>query len=137
MVRLTVREGGRSATSAMNISKCENCDLFSLIFDSLTVKTRFISLWGVSFFLPFDPHCFSNVHPLWGRLVLFYKNIPLWKRGLFYFRNNHKLWEWPVLFEKYPPTMRWAAVRGGIGDSSSCMKIDFFFWKSVSEHIES
>ena len=37
-----------SATSALTVSKCENFDIFSLKFDSLTLKTHFISLRGVS-----------------------------------------------------------------------------------------
>ena len=43
-VRLTVRGEGRSAPSALTVSKCENFDIFSLKFDSLTLKTYLISL---------------------------------------------------------------------------------------------
>ena len=117
---------------------------FSLKNDSVTLKTHFILLWGVSkthFSCPLHIHCFRNIHPIWECLVLFQKypstmraacaisEIYSTMRGLCYFRNNHPLWEWLALFQKYPPTMRWAAVRGGIGDSSSCMKIDFFLCK--------
>ena len=49
MVRLIVREGGEgggdgSAPSALTVSKCENFDFFSLILDSLTLKTHLFSL---------------------------------------------------------------------------------------------
>ena len=39
-------KGGRggSATSALTVSKCENFDFFSLILDSLTLKTHLFSL---------------------------------------------------------------------------------------------
>ena len=41
------RKGGGgevSATSALTVSKCENFDFFSLILDSLTLKTHLFSL---------------------------------------------------------------------------------------------
>ena len=47
-VRLTVMGGVMSAPSALTISKCENFGpFFPLKFDSLILKTNFISLWRV------------------------------------------------------------------------------------------
>ena len=135
MVRLTVREGGGrgggSATSALTVSKCENFEFsFSIKLDSLTLKTHFVSLWGVSkmhFSCPFHLHCFRNIYPLWECLVLFQRypfslraacaNLEIYStmraacaileiystmRGLCYFRNIFH-YERLVLFQKYIP----------------------------------
>ena len=79
-----LRPGWPSVTSALTVSKCENIVFFSLKFDSLTLKhlTHFISLSRVS-----KMHFSCPLH-------------------LHYFRNIHPLWEWIVLFQKYPSTMR-------------------------------
>ena len=81
------------------------------------------------FFMPFTPPLFQK-YPSTMRAACAISEIYSTMRALCYIRNNHPLWEWLALFQKYPPSiMRWAAARGGIGDSSSCMKIDFFLCK--------
>ena len=79
-------------------SNVKSLILFSLKFDSLTIKTHFFSLWRVPkmhYFMPFS----------W---------LSKWGAGLLQMIIR-----------------RAAAVRGGIGDSSSWMKIDFFFLRLV------
>ena len=134
----------RSGWTALTVRKCE-IFIFSFHWSLILwhSNTFYLTLGGskMHFSCPLHLHCFRNIYPLWERLVLFQKypltmraacaisEISSTMRGLCYFRNNHPLWKWLALFQKYPPTMRWTAVRGGIGDSSSCMKIDFFLCK--------
>ena len=62
--------GGGSAPLALTISKCENvCPFLALKFDSLILKTHFISFWGVSK-MQFHALCASEL----GILVIGWKS---------------------------------------------------------------